>query len=154
MISPSTDARRLRDNATPRLVRTSGTGPRLSFFAASLAGALIMPSFGVAAVITGTRTEGPNVTVSSDSTGLTAAVGRWDTPYTQVYNELLKHDMTTLTVQPAGSHGPHVRGIAFDANVTVANMDTLASHCGLFRPFPRPRTPSAPHCDPTHYQLR
>lgn len=375
MTRVSTDARRFGDIASSRLAHTCGTGPRLSFFAACLAGALMMPSFGVAAVITGTRTEGPNVTVSSDSTGLTATVGRWDTPYNQglcgnsiegaeptaesklfvsidvqdggvltftyeyitydspahftvqfgsydqffsvlgapsgipadvnpiptitgpnqecwgdlwssgpvtisqslngwahqtvtlvfdvvqdgygdqsqaritglairtcsvpplaplsaaaqafendstrvdtlnmtsatqaalacfrasvdsaggqvklksafrppdyqlhlqdVYNkwqalmgnhqpecaalrsqvhaELMKHDMTTLTVQPAGPHGPHVQGIAFDANVTAANMDTLAAHCGLFRPFPRPCTPPAPRCDPTHYQLR
>src|SRR5262249_18044008 len=41
----------------------------------------------------------------------------------KVSAEIVKHKLEKLTVEPAGPRGPHVQGIAFDANVSVANMD-------------------------------
>ena len=63
--------------------RRSGVLLRLALQLAIGCGATLWPSLAPAAVITGTRTEGPNVTLSSDSNGLSATIGRWDTPYTE-----------------------------------------------------------------------
>lgn len=43
----------------------------------------LIASGALAAVIVGTRSLGPAVTVSSDANGLSATLGRWDTPYDQ-----------------------------------------------------------------------
>ena len=68
-----------------------------------------------------------------------------------VQREFQRHGLLVSQRPAAGNpNAPHARGLAFDASIRnlpgVETVDTVASHCGMYRPWPVN--------DPVHYQPR